>query len=149
MRVKDSNLAHLIKDVHVSNNGIYYFFDSYIIAEINEGVTYTWDSAQDIIKAAYEFYGKESSICYITNRVNKYAVNPSDWLKFFKNEHDLNGYAIVSKSEIGWANSIIERMFLSTKVDRFTDLYDAVNWAKQKNEEAKKINVSLKESVKL
>jgi len=138
MRVKDSNLTEFIKDIHVSDNGLYYFFDGFVIAEINEGITYTWESAQDIIKAAYEFYGQNYSICYITNRVNEYAVNPSDWLKFFRNNHPLNGYAIVSKSEIGWANSILEKMFLSTKVERFTDLYEAIGWAKEKNKEVNK-----------
>lgn len=135
MRVKDSNLTEHILDVHISDNGIYYFFDGFIIAEINQGITYTWESAQDIIKAAYEFYGENISICYITNRVNEYAVNPSDWLKFFRDKNPLNGYAIVSQSEIGWVNSIIERMFLSTKVERFTDLYLAIEWAKEKNKE--------------
>ena len=138
MRIKDSILINNIKDVHVSQNGNYYFFEGFIIGEINEGVTYTWKSAQDIIKAAYEFYGEDISICYITNRVNEYSVNPSDWFKFFKSNHSLNGYAIVSKSEIGWVNSIIERMFLSIKVERFTDLYEAIEWAKGKNKEVNK-----------
>jgi len=141
MRVKDSNLTELILDVHISDNGIYYFFDSYIIAEINQGVTYTWESAQDIIKAAYSFYDDKSSFCYITNRVNDYAVNPADWLKFFRNNNPLNGYAIVSNSEIGWANSIIEKMFLSTRVERFKDLYDAIKWAKEKNIEVKELKI--------
>lgn len=139
MRVKDSNLIELIEDVHVSENGIYYFFDGFVIAEINEGIVYTWESAQDIIKAAYEFYGDDISICYITNRINKYSVNPSDWLKFFRNNHPLNGYAIVSDSEVGWVNSVIEKMFLSTTVERFTDLYEAIEWAKDKND---KINTN-------
>ena len=140
MKIEDSNLVDLVKDVHISKNGHYYFFDGFVVAEINQGITYTWESAQDVIKAAYEFYGEDLSICYITNRVNEYAVNPSDWLKFFKNNHPLNGYAIVSKTEIGWVNSIIERMFLSTKVERFTDLYDAIEWAKEKNKPLNKKN---------
>lgn len=133
MRIKDSTLINDIKDVHVSENGIYYFFEGFIIGEINEGVTYTWKCAQDIIKAVYEFYGDDTSICYITNRVNDYAVNPSDWHNFFKNNNFLNSYAVVSKSEIGFVNAIIEKMFLPIKVERFTDLYDAIEWAKEKN----------------
>lgn len=138
MRIEDSNLGEFIKEVHISENGHYYFFDDFIIAEINKGVTYTWESAKDIIDAAYEYYGDAISICYITNRVNEYSVSPADWLKFFKSEHSLNGYAIVSITERGWLNAIIEKMFLSTKVKRFTDLYEAVDWAKSVN---KRVNL--------
>lgn len=130
MRIKDSNLADFIEDIHISNNGTYYFFENFIIAEINEGVTYTWESAQDIIEAALEHYGENPSICYITNRVNKYEVKPSDWLKFFRKSYFINGYAIVSYTERGWINAILEKFFLSTKVEYFSDLYEAVKWAK-------------------
>jgi len=63
MRIEDSNLADFIEDIHISDNGTYYFFENFIIAEINEGVTYTWESAQDVIKAALEHYGENPSIC--------------------------------------------------------------------------------------
>lgn len=107
MKVEDSNLIDQIKDIHISDNGRYYFFEDFIIAEINKDIVYTWESAQDVIEAAYNFYGQNISVCYITNRVNQYSINPSDWLKFFKADHPLNGYAIVSESEIGWDSSIL------------------------------------------
>lgn len=131
MKIEDSNLADFIEDIHISDNGTYYFFENFIIAEINEGVTYTWDSAQDVIKAVLEHYGENPSVSYITNRVNKYEVRPSHWLKFFKNSYFINGYAIVSYTERGWINAILEKFFLSTKVEYFSNLYEAVEWAKK------------------
>ncbi|WP_299887983.1 hypothetical protein [uncultured Lacinutrix sp.] len=137
MRIADSNLADLIEDIHVSEYGNYYFFDDFIISEINEGVLYNWAAAQDAIEAAYKHYGENPSICYITNRVNNYSVKPLDWIKFFSSKNKLNGYAIVSYTERGWVNAVVEKLFLKTRVERFFDLYDAISWAKKVNSSIK------------
>lgn len=142
MKVENSNITDKLEDIHISDNGIYYFFKDYIIAEIHQGVTYTWESAQDVIKAAHDHYGENPDICYITNRINKYSINPTDWLKFFNTKNNLNGYAIVSYSKNGWINALIEKMFLKTKVERFTNLSDAIEWAKDINLKSISVDVS-------
>ena len=142
MKVENSNIKDKIEDIHVSENGIYYFFKDFIIAEIHQGVIYTWDSAQDIIQAAHEHYGDNPSICYITNRINKYSINPTDWIKFFNTNNNLNGYAIVSYTKNGWVNALIELMFLKTKVERFSNLADAIDWAKDVNLKNLQVEVS-------
>ena len=133
MTVENSNLTEFVKDIHTTENGKYYFFEDIIIAEINEGITYTFEAAENIIDIANQFYGEQKVLCYITNRVNNYSVSPKDWLKFFKDTTPLKGYAVVSKNENSWLNSILEKMFLNSKVERFTDLYEAYNWAKELN----------------
>ena len=69
--------------------------------------------------------------------MNKYSVNPIDWYQFFKSEKNLNGYAIVSYTENGWINAMIEKLFFSSKIERFNNLEDAVIWAKKVNSEIK------------
>lgn len=133
MKVENSNIKDPIEDIHIDEYGVYYFLKDYVIAEIHQGVIYAWDSAQEVIKAAHEHYGENLNICYITNRINKYSINPTDWLKFFNTKNNLNGYAIVSYTKNGWINSLIEKMFLKTKVERFTNLSDAIEWAKDIN----------------
>ena len=142
MKVENSNIKDTIEDIHISKNGIYYFFKDYVIAEIHQGIIYTWDSAQDVIEAAHKHYGENHNICYITNRVNKYSINPLDWMKFFNTKNSLNGYAIVSYTKNGWVNSIIEKMFLNTKVEQFSNLLDAIDWAKDVNLKCLPVEVS-------
>ncbi|MGB6268010.1 MAG: hypothetical protein WBF67_03290 [Olleya sp.] len=86
-----------------------------IISELSEGITYAWNEAEKAIEAAKEFYGPNISVCYISNRVNKYSVKPSDWLKFYINNNNLNGYAVVTKSENSWFNALMEKLFLKEK----------------------------------
>ncbi|WP_452219774.1 hypothetical protein [Lacinutrix salivirga] len=141
MKIIDSNLANQIEDVHINDFGNYYFLKGIVIAEVKEGVIFNWEASQDIINAAIKHYGNDLKICYITNRVNAYSVNPVDWLKFFKSDYNLNGYAIVTYTNTSWLNALVEKVFLSTKVKRFTSLYEAIDWAKQTN-----YNISLKKN---
>ncbi|QRM90686.1 hypothetical protein FG167_16060 [Lacinutrix sp. WUR7] len=140
MRIKDTDLKHYIESTHISEYGKYYFFEDFIISEIHEGVIYNWEASQDIIEAAEQYYGKNLPICYISNRVNKYSVNPIDWFKFFKSERNLNGYAIVSYSENGWINAMIEKFFFASKMERFKNIEHAILWAKNVNLDLKNKN---------
>lgn len=134
MKVENTNLANQIKDIYVSDSGIFYFLDGIIISEINEGVTYTWDEAQEIINAALKLYPSGKQICYISNRVNKYSVKPQDWLKFKKANLKLNGYAIVTEFENSWQNALMEKFFFRFKMQRFNDLYEAIKWCRLRNQ---------------
>lgn len=133
MKIIDSTLANQIKDVYVSNHGVFYFLDGIVISEIDEGVTFTWEEAEKVIEAAKAVYGQTLDVCYISNRVNKYSIKPSDWLTFYKSYYRLKGYAVVTKSENSWFNALMEKLFLKTEINRFDNLYEAIDWAKQKN----------------
>lgn len=132
MKVEDSNIIDLVKKNHSCKEGNYYFFDCFVIAEINAGVTYSWEVAKKVIDVVEEFYGKNAAIGYVTNRINDYSIKPTDWLKFHKNNHKITCYAIVSNTKQGIFNAAIENLFLKdVTVERFTDLHDAINWTKQ------------------
>ena len=141
MRIEETNLADTVEDIFISKYGIFYFFEDYIISELNEDIVYTWEASQEAINAAYKHYGDNPSVCYISNRVNTYSVKPADWIKFFTTKNKLNGYAIVSYTETNWANSILEKLFLRrTKVERFKNLHEAIDWAKAINNNLKETN---------
>ncbi|MBQ4822598.1 hypothetical protein [Aquimarina sp. MMG016] len=112
--------------------GIYYLFDGFIIAEINEGVLYTWDYHGKIVAAdiaeLYENDGRD--IVYISNRIHSYAVKPSDWIKFYSNNYKLRAYAVVSNTKRGRLNMLIEKLFMKNRIQSFDNLTDAISWAK-------------------
>lgn len=112
--------------------GTYYLFDTFVVAEINEGVVYSWeDHAKPIVERLAHLYDQNGeNIVYISNRVHSYAVKPSDWLKFFKNNYALKGYAIVGYTSKGIFNSLIEKLFVRSSFESFNTLEDAIAWAK-------------------
>ncbi|AUC76748.1 hypothetical protein [Olleya sp. Bg11-27] len=132
MNIINSSIANQIKDIHITSSGNFYFLDGIVISEINENVTYTWEEAQYVVEEIRKFYGPTKNIYYISNRVNNYSVKPSDWLKFY-NDNQLNGYAVVTRSENSWFNALMEKLFLKIDINRFDNLYNAIDHAKNVN----------------
>ncbi len=64
MTIIDSTLADSILDVHITDQGNFYFLDGLVISEINEGITYSWEEAKKVIQAVQKFYGPNISVCY-------------------------------------------------------------------------------------
>lgn len=129
MNVMNSELLNLIEATYVSDKGNFYFFNKFIVSEMNQGAIFSWEDSLEIQSIAIDYYGEQKPIGYISNRVNKYSVRPTDWLKF-KKMRNLTGYAIVAHTEQGWINALIERLFFKGNMERFRSLYDAVEWIK-------------------
>ncbi len=115
------------------SSGNYYLFDTFIVAEINEGILFTWDDhAKPITEEFTHLYDHNGEhIVYISNRVHSYSVKPSDWIKFFRNGYKLKGYALVSYTPRGIFNSLIEKLFMRNSFQSFDNLADAITWAKE------------------
>lgn len=144
MKVTDTNLKDFIVDTHVYDHGVYYFFKDFIISEVNEGVDYNWEVAQKVIKLATNYYGKSIPVCLISNRVNQYSINPLGWHNFFKSGRKLNGMAVVSYTANSRANVAVEKLFFNSKLERFNNLFEAINWVKQVNLELQNIAIKNK-----
>jgi len=113
--------------------GNFYLFDGFILGEINEGVTFSWDDHAKKLAEEYSdlYESNGEGIVYISNRVNSYAVRPTDWLKFYKNSYDLRGYAVVTPSKKRHKNPLLERLFMKSSLRTFDELSNAISWAKE------------------
>ncbi|TPN88878.1 hypothetical protein FHK87_01295 [Aquimarina algicola] len=113
--------------------GTYYLFDTFIVAEIKEDIVYTWDEhAKPIVEELTDLYDHNGeNVVYISNRVHSYSVKPSDWIKFFRNNFRLRGYAIVSYTQKGLLTSLLEKLFMRNSFQNFDNLEDAIIWAKK------------------
>jgi len=131
VEVAKHNIEHLVEDIYILQSGIYYFCDDFIISEINEGVHYTWDLAEEIIDLAYQHYGKDKKLSYISNRIHNYSVRPQDWIKFFTQDHNLERYAIVTYNKISYAQAAMEKFFFKSKMKRFENLALAIQWVQK------------------
>ena len=136
--VKDTPFYNdVIKELNYPFANVF-LFDGFIVSEINRGVVFSWDDhaeliAQDIA-SYYGTYGDD--LVYISNRINSYSVVAADWIKFFKHNYNLKGYAVVGNSKGSILNTMIENLFYNKKIQKFTDLFIAINWAKNSDLEA-------------
>ncbi len=133
--LKDSPYYHEAFNEIVYDFGTFYLFDTCIVAEINEGVVFTWDNhAKGAVKDILDLYDSDGrNIIYISNRINNYSVMPSDWVKFFKNNFRMKGYAMVNYTKSGHVNSLLEKLFVPMS-KRFSSIDQAIRWAKSKSE---------------
>lgn len=131
MKVTDSNLENEIEDIYILEYGTFYFCSQYVISEINEGVNFDWELAQEVIELVYAHYGTEVEISYISNRIHSYSLVPQDWLKFFSARHSMRCFGIVTYTKAGLMNVMLEKLFFQGKIKKFETLIDATDWVKE------------------
>lgn len=124
-----------IREVREFEFGTFYFFDGLVISEMKEGVIFRWKMAERAVKAAHEVLGEDEPLAYISNRINGYFVVPSDWIKFYKNRHQLSFYSVVGSTRGSFASIVLERMFFRDSIRKFTDLEEAIEWSVSKIKE--------------
>ncbi len=136
--VKDSPFYNdVIKELNYPFANVF-LFDGFIVSEIKRGVVFSWDDhAELIVQDIASYYGTYGDdLVYISNRINSYSVLAADWIKFFKHNYNLKGYAVVGNSKGSILNTMVENLFFNKKIQKFTDLFTAINWAKNSDLEA-------------
>ncbi len=127
--VKKIDFFKNIRQVREFDFGIFYYFDGLVISEMKEGVIFGWKMAERAIKGAHEVFGEDVPIAYISNRINSYFVIPTDWIKFYKNRHQLYFYSVVGSTRGNFLSVFFERLFFRNSLRKFTDLEEAIEWS--------------------
>ncbi|QRM90422.1 hypothetical protein FG167_14655 [Lacinutrix sp. WUR7] len=110
-----------------------YFFgeifvhENYVIAIMKEGITVTPD-LNDVLFDIVTTYFHSKPFVYITNRINSYAVDPAIYVETAK-IFNLIGFAIVSKNNLAFSNSDIEKLFFKKPFLHFDTLSEAIAWS--------------------
>lgn len=128
MRIEESKYENGYDKKVTIKSGDFYFFKKFVVAEIAEGVHFDWELAKEVIAMAYDHYGQDIRVAYISNRVNSYSVNAPDWLNFYKERHHLEAIAIVAYDKMGIMNVVLEKIFNQTRLRKFKSLDEAVAW---------------------
>jgi len=129
MRIEDSkhiNNSHKKVEMPFGN---FYFFNEFLLSELNQGVHFSWDKVKKISDLATEFYGKDNRVVYISNRVNSYSIEPQSWLKFDKEYNFFKASAIIAYDMKGGLSVVLEKLFSQKRIQKFTDLDSAIDWA--------------------
>lgn len=129
MRFEDSKLSQTLNYKKITlPYGDFYFFDKFVISEINEGVHLDWDKILRLIGVMIDFYGKDLKIAYISNRINAYSIEPQLWMQFEKEYNFIITSAIVVYNDLNYINASIEKQFSSSSIKRCGSLEIALHW---------------------
>lgn len=112
------------------NIGTFYFFDNFIISEINQECNVNIDNLLEFIYYFNKHYGENNPVGLIANRKNNYSINLIETEEFKNIFKNLVAYAIVYYSEITKKHIDFERKFYDFNYCAFSTLNNAVKWMK-------------------
>ncbi|WP_179337980.1 hypothetical protein [Winogradskyella ludwigii] len=131
LSIKNTELNNeVLKEINYSFGNIF-IFDGFVVSEINEGVSFSWEEhAKKITEDVSEFAkSKGDDLVLISHRIHSYSVKPTGWLQFFRSRLNLKGYCIVCYTGAGLANTVIEKLFFKKRIRHFSTIESAVQWA--------------------
>lgn len=117
----------LLKDVIETELGNIYFYDSIIMMEAKEDALLSFKTGIFILLKVISKIGTKP-VVYISNRVNSYAVAPTDY-KYLEMIPNLKGIAVVNYHESRQEAVEIEKRFFKKPFKVFNTLHDARDWA--------------------
>lgn len=130
MKVEDSKYLQLEHEEIKLPFGNFYFFEKFIVSEMNEGIHFDWQRVKILSDLMVSHYGKEKQqLVYLSNRVNSYSIEPQSWLKFDKKYNLFKASGIIAYDQRGGLSVVLERIFSKEKIKRFRSLKEAVDWA--------------------
>ena len=128
MNVIDSNLYKEVIETHKFSVGNFYIFENTVIAEINEGMHVNLESAQDGIKAIYNYFGTNKPFGYLSNRINNYSLDALDYKKHHALFPNLLLYGAICYSGNNRMNLDLEKQFCKVPFLGFKNITEAYNY---------------------
>ncbi|WP_353777786.1 hypothetical protein [Winogradskyella sp. 3972H.M.0a.05] len=127
MTVEKSPLFTLVQNMHEINIGKLYFFDTFVIAEFNEGENIGFDNFYEAHKLIKQYFD-DRPFGFIANRINSYSIILPDAEQFNKAYPNLKAYAIVTERTITKKIFEIENHFFKFNRELFSNVDDAITW---------------------
>ncbi|XMO86333.1 hypothetical protein AAFN75_16220 [Algibacter sp. AS12] len=114
--------------------GNFYLCDKFCISELNEGIHFEWENIVEVFDKIQNFYGKGGKFAYISNRINHYSIDPSNWTKIEQSNFYPFASAIVIYNNSSYMNASIEKKFTNISIKRCMSLKQAIEWVENLKE---------------
>ncbi|QLG45130.1 hypothetical protein [Costertonia aggregata] len=111
--------------------GYFYFYKNFVISEIKEGMSITFENATEMLRLAKTYFGNTTPFVYISNRKNSYSFNPTAHFKTTQMFPNIKGFAAVVYDDMNRDIAEMEQSFLNVPVNIFTHLDKAIDWAEE------------------
>ena len=130
MSIIDSPIHNKLLFKKTITLGNLYFFETYLIAEFNEGVIINFDNFNEAQLAIKEHYNN-AAFGFISNRIHSYSIVITDAPKFNTTFNNLKAYATVTYSSFASKVFEMENHFFEFNRKNFDDLSNAIIWVEE------------------
>lgn len=127
----ESKINKTLIKKYVLDIGKFYFYENYMVAEINEGLAFHFGNATEMLKLTKQHYNSKTPFVYISNRKNSYSFNPTSHFKSVPMFPNIKGFASVTYDAINTEIAEMEHLFFTIPSKNFNSLEDAINWVEE------------------
>ncbi|MFD2433487.1 hypothetical protein ACFSO9_07990 [Mesonia maritima] len=128
--MSDSKYIKEALEFHEFEFGKFYFFKRFIVAEIADDVTYTWENAKEVLAVVDSIYPQDFAPYYVSNKINSYAIDPTIWVNVRRSHRKVKAYFIIEKTRMAKLNFLFEQKFFEGVIKKFPSLEDAIECIK-------------------
>ncbi len=121
-------LPYKLEDTYILQFGTFYFYETFVVSEIQKGISFDKKMAEMVIELIDNHYGKEANIGYISNRIYDYSVSTRAWYKFFEIRYRVKAYAIVSQKKQHPILCALKKLTYKQEKCRYSSLLEAASW---------------------
>ena len=115
-----------LKSTIVHKAATVYFYDNFVVVEVNEGVTLSYTSGFSLLVSGLKHLGTKPWI-YVSHRVNSYAVVPTDY-KYLNRVPSLKGLVIIHSNNDKKNTIELEQSFFKKPFMVANDFEEALAW---------------------
>ncbi len=121
-------LPYKLEETYILQFGTFYFYETFVVSEIQKGISFDKKMAEMLIDLIDSHYGKEANIGYISNRIHDYSVSTKVWYTFFEMRYIVKAYAIVSQKRQHPIFCVLKKLIYKHKKCNYTSLLEAASW---------------------
>jgi len=128
MKISDLKSKEEIVTTYHLDIGSVTMFDTYVVAEFNEGILLDTQNYQYLAELIKDHFDHLESFGYVSNRLNAYAIEPIALMAKSPFNIPKAKVAIVSYNETSKKSSVFESNFYMYKPEIFDNLPNALAW---------------------
>jgi hypothetical protein len=122
------SLPYVLEDTYILQFGTFYFYETFVVAEIQDKVSFDKKMAQMVIELIDSHYEKGAQIGYITNKIHNYSIKASAWYKFFEIRYRLKGYAVVNNKKPNPIYCALRKLLYKSAKCEYNTILEAASW---------------------
>tara|TARA_R110001632_G_scaffold215464_1_gene342603 strand:- start:808 stop:1221 length:414 start_codon:yes stop_codon:yes gene_type:complete len=128
MYIRDISQITEAQAIYHIDIGTLTVFDTYIVAEFNEGLAIGFDNGREMLGIIYDHFSDSGNFGFICNRVHAFSMIPTDLYQLDELFTNSPKIAIINYSTLGRLIAEYERSYWPFPIALFNDLSAGIIW---------------------
>lgn len=128
MNIKDITLSEEPQSIYHLDIGTLTVFSTFLVAELKEGISISFDDGQELITIIYDHFGRSGNFGLICNRVQSFSLIPTNTNQIATLFEQNPKVAIINYTTLDQLSAKFEGTYWPFEVALFDDLSEGIAW---------------------